>query len=236
MDKCELIYEYEQILLGKKKNFSSILFNNSQFSNPCDKTTVIKKRKDTESNQKNALIIFKYAIEKLLCWTPKEVETYLTYDILEKLKLCPLLQYLYFPPELSKTKDVNYIAHLVYPNIIHVDEKKLCIQAFRKILLSPKSKDFPKDYFLNAEGFIRASICLQYIINNYIMPSNIQQLYSVFSIKDDVDEILDHYKLLQPCYTLFDNPIDYLHYSLPETQRSSFWYNFYKFQYEYLYA
>lgn len=225
-----LIYDYELILLEKKKNFSTLLFHSSITKN--GNSSDFCKQKNTETNQKNALTIIRYAIEKILCWTPMEAKEYLNYDILVKLKLCPLLQYLSFPPELSKSKDFFYIAHLVYPNIIKMDERNLCIASFEKMLKTPNSC-FPKDYFDNTTGLTRAAICLQYAINNYIVPASVKELYELFSKEKQILPILSNYKLSKPCQEFFDKPIDYLDFALPESQKNAFYYHYYCFLVEY---
>lgn len=186
------------------------------------------RRRDTAQNQRTALIIIHYAMEVILDWTPKQVYFYLTYEILEKLHLCPLLQYLNFPPELSRKNDVYYIAHLLYPKIIPIDIKDLCIKNYQRILAND-SLSFPKDYFEHAEGILRAILCLQYALNNYIHARNEFELYEMFADEPRMRVTLKKYKLLEPCDLFFGKPLAYLQYSLPEQQKSQFLYQYFCF-------
>ena len=226
MTNQEIIYEYVQILLEKRRNYSNILFNPEYRTSP--ESLMRGRRRDTEQNQRTALVIIRYAVEEILGWSPKQVYHCLTYEILEKLHLCPLLQYLNFPPELSRKNDVYYIAHLLYPQIFPIDIKDLCIKHYQKILAND-SLSFPKGYFAHAEGLLRAILCLQYALNNYIHAKNEFELYEMFADEPRIRETLKKYKLLEPCDLFFNKPIAYLQYALPEQQKNQFLYQYFCF-------
>ena len=83
-----LLNEYDEILLGKRRKFSSMYFNFSD-----------------STNELMALSVIKYAIEHYLKWKPNEAYNMLTKKVLKQLHLSSLLTYIKFPIELNKIKD-----------------------------------------------------------------------------------------------------------------------------------
>ena len=64
-----LMYEYELILLGKKNSFAPYFFNYN-----------------AEYNEKNALVVIRYAIEDFSFAFPHINESYLSYYIISKVE------------------------------------------------------------------------------------------------------------------------------------------------------
>lgn len=83
----------------------------------------------------------------------------------------------------------------------------------------------PKKYLSGNEGIMRLSVFLQYALEQFIMPlggyKNIAEIYDLFSNVKKAENLLKMYKLYQPYYDMFDQPLDYLHLALPKTQKNN---------------
>lgn len=209
-----LINEYENILLGKKQNFSSFFFEKGEYA-----------------NEQNALLVFKYAFEYYLKWDPLTLRDVLDFETLKKLKLHLLLKYVRFPAELDPEVDLFYIAWKLYPSVINFSQRDLIVRVYDN-LLNGKISKFPKDFFTGSMGIVRAGVCLQHLLSNYMQFGNLEHIYSTFG-KKDIMNTLKKYKLNVVCKDVFDSPVDYLHLSLPKEQQNECYFSYYKFWYLY---
>lgn len=210
MDKKELYVEYEKLLLGKKRNLPGSFWN----QNP------------TVSYQ-NALIIIRYAVEKLLCWTPLDVANALTLEMMHKMKLHVLLKYLDIPAVYESGFDAHYIAHILYPREIPYNHAQATLEIYQRVI-SDEARAYPKRFFHDEEGIQRARICLSYVLRNKLFFSSIEDMYERFASSEGQQILIQFH--LTAAAILFETPIDYLHQSLSETQRNDFLYNYHKFQ------
>lgn len=201
--------EYEDILLGKKKDFS---------------TTYIGK----ENIQDNALCVIRYAFEELLQWSPTTIRDFASLELIKKLHLQRAVNKIEFPPELDPKKDLFYLAWLLYPHTVHHTRRDLALQIYQSVL-DGKLVKFPKNFFLTANGELNASICLQYAINQRLYISDIKELYLFFSNVKNAKAFLEEVRLLTPCMDIYEYPIDMLHNCLPRKQQSEFFYRYAKF-------
>lgn len=240
------IYEYEELLLGNTNSFS-----NQNFSS------------DLQA-QKSAKAILKFAIEKLLRWSPEEMAHRFNQEIIDKMKLKDILPYIPFPVELSRDTDFYYYAYYLYPKQITFDIKQSVIYTYRKILATYLLKDredkynaiknqilkeklkqdsgyqkivdkgnelykFPKEYLNETEGHVRAGICLQYAIKEFFSFKDIVDLYVLFADKKEALNRLDEYKLSSACTDLYASPLDFLHHSLPVSQKDDLLYSYLRY-------
>ena len=206
-----LNYEYEQVLLGNKTSVTNYYFKFGE-----------------SSPQHYALGIIKFAVENYLRWDPITFRDYFTKEVSEKLKLEPFMKYIEFPPELNKSQDYYYLAHLIYPNKVEFSEEALILRTYKDIL-EGKLKKFPKEYLSGSRGMLRAGICLQYMLNTYFAFPSTQAIYEHFASPDGMKD-LKKYRLAPISSEMFNYPIDYVHESLPQDQRDEFWYHYYKFK------
>lgn len=210
----DIIYEYENILLGKRSSFPSAYFSYS-----------------AEQNERMALIVIRYAFDVQLSWNAEYLRDNISYDLCKKLKITPLLKYIRFPSELDPRIDLFYIVWKVYPNKIYYNQREAVINNYKKVL-SKDGRKYPKEYFSGNKGSIRAGICLQYVIENFFNASSIDELYKSFASKG-ICNILKKYKLYNISSDVFDSPIGFLHFALPKNQKNDFLYNFYTFEREF---
>lgn len=78
--------------------------------------------KSVKDKHQMVLIVFRYAIENILKWSPEDTRDNMNGEIIKSMKLDSLYRFMEFPDELSKTKDYFYIAHLLYPTRIKYDK------------------------------------------------------------------------------------------------------------------
>jgi hypothetical protein len=197
----EIMYEYEQFLLGNRKRFSRYYF-----------------KKDALNNENTALSILKYVFETYLRWTPIEVRDCLNEKIIKQYKLETIIKYVNFPPELDKKKDLFYIAWKLYPNTANITSEDLVINVYSKIL-NKERNIFPKDFFVGIEGNERLKICLRYAIENYHPFNSIVEMYDFF-FTNKSNSFLKKYKLKKYITEVFDNPIKAVYEMLPEGQNN----------------
>lgn len=204
------IFEYNEVLIGRKNMVPTYFFGQTE----AEGETV-------------ALRICKYAFDKYLGWSPQKLRDELTYDIIEKLKLKSVIKYISFPPEFDKKKDMFYIVWKLYPQTTDISLRERVLRLYRQILDGEIAK-FPKVYFCGNEGRIKACICLDYMIREYIPFNTIDELYELFA-SPRINSIFHKYRLSSLCKSLFLNPVDYLHTMLPDSQKNYFLFYYYSF-------
>ena len=205
----ETIYEYELLLLGKTKTFSTYYFRYSE-----------------EQNEKIALSVFKYAFDTYLRWTPEQLRNHLTFDILDRLKLTPLLRYIKYPPEADR-EDVFPIVAKLYPGRFKESARDIVSRVYGKVLRGEREK-FPKEFFNGSEGRLRAILCLQLMLNNMPPFTSAQEMYKAFAGPQGI-ALLRKHKLYAVSTGIFEYPIDFLHAAVPKKMRSEYYYHYYRF-------
>lgn len=213
MQTEEIIYEYEQLLMGKKKSIDSDVFCYQGYG-----------------NEVLALSVFRYAIEKVLGWSPNDAYHYLNAEVIQLLKLKMFIRYIEYPPEFDPQKDFFYIVVKLYPTVFKISAKERTLSVYQRLLNKEISK-LPKRFIEGRDGEMRALFCLRYAINNYGHFKNIEDLYRAFAGSEG-RAFLREVRLTQVCNTLFELPIDYLHESFaPEDQdANSFLYSYWRFR------
>ncbi|WP_368189026.1 hypothetical protein [Blautia sp. 1033sp1_1033st1_G9_1033SCRN_220408] len=207
----ELLVEYDDIIIGKRDNFSEMYFN-----------------KENRQNSKNALTVIRYSITKYLRWSKEAVSERMTPELMEKLHLQDLMKYVNFPIEYSREKDYFYLANLIFtPQSLSLRDKTIHIY---EQIIDGKISKYPKDYFSGSDGYVRAGICLQYMVTHFVSFSSINELYSIFASEEGYS-LLKKYKLLTTCRETFETPVDFLHFALPDHQKNNFYYNYYRFKF-----
>lgn len=212
-------------------------YENSLKSPNIEKVAPYYFRGDKKTAQKRAIIVVKYAIEYILYYTPQEAVALLNNEILDKLKLSPIInKYIDFPAGLEGDRKIEYLVHLCYPRQIAFSLKDWAIEVYKNVLNSTgkkgvKKMPFPKDFFNGEYGVNCACVCLQHMIMSKLNVSSVSELYDLFSDTPKINAILKENSLAAACKNLYNNdPISYLHYSLVDEQKDWFLYNYYEFQ------
>ncbi|MBB5198094.1 hypothetical protein [Anaerocolumna cellulosilytica] len=206
-----VIIEYEAILLNQKINISKFFFN-----------------WDSYTNEQLALDVIRYSFKTYLGWSPQEVESKISLSLLKSLKLNEILAYINFPIELDSTLQIKYLAHLLYPEQVKYDARNLVLQIYKDIL-ERRLKRFPKSFLSNTDGILKSNICFLYMLEQNSDFSTIKELYEHFAGSKGI-HTLRKYHLMSICTAFYESPLEFLHTSLPDEQKSNFFYHYYKYK------
>ncbi len=210
-EKCLLI-EYDDIMAGNKKGFSSDHFGKKTSQNCC----------------MNARVVIRYAFDTYLFWDRKTLYDRLDLNLMNLLHLRQPLNYIDFPIEYNKDEDFFYLISLLYdPKSLGIRLRTLHL--YEKILAG-KIQKFPKEYFTGAIGKLRACICLQYAVNLHFPYMSPARLYAEACKKTWIS-FLVKMKLDPICSVLFADPVEFLHASLPTKEKDEFAYHYFRFRY-----
>lgn len=213
--KRNIILEYEEILLGKRKQFTNIDLKNT-----------------STRNHEVLLEVFRYFFDDILCWSPETVERNLTNDLLKKYKLdkfyanCIIFdneangKARFVRKELVKA-DVMQLLKMIYKDRYHIDMYSMIVETYLDVVEGRLAK-FPKNFFsASADGKLKACICLQHAIKMHNQFRNIQELYCVFADRN-ILKLLDIWHLRDVAEQYYDTPIEFLHDALPKDQREEY--------------
>lgn len=214
--EVDLAYTYEQYLLGNNKISKHVYFEAGK-----------------DKSEEIALIMLRYSVENLLKWTPRQMAENFGPEVIKKMKLQNIIDKIEIPSELDPKKDYFYYAHLLYPDKIPYNEKRAILNAFQNLFRldengEPIAKKLKKGFLEGVAGEYRLKICLQYILENEGF-STIKEMYETFS-KPAGNKLLRKYKLEVPARFHFASALDFLHESLPESQKSNFYYTYFKYR------
>lgn len=186
---------------------------------------------DTATRSRVALAVFRHVIENILQWSPDIAFANMSMQLIKDLKLNNEWSNLDLPREIKQFSSAKYVIAMLYPKkfMALFSVETLAIQVYRSSL-EQRRGIFPKNYFLDENGRLKAQVCLRYMLNNYAVYETIECIYREFANTKKIHKLLKSYGLDLPARTLYDNPLDYLHESLSSQQRSELFYNFYRFK------
>lgn len=206
-----LIYEYQNVLLGKSK---------------ASRVPLAVWQNDERYNSDLAeRFLREYVVEKMLGWSPYEMYKKFNRSVIRQLHLSPILGKIILPTEAIR-EDYFVYAHILYPDIIPFDFKSMTILMYNRIL-SGTVKRYPRGFFSDTYGKKRAKLCLRYVLFQKNAFSDSDNLYRQF-IGDAGKKLLESHKLTLAYEYQYEDPIDYLHDSLEPGERDDFIYKFYK--------
>ncbi len=207
------IFEYEQVLLGIRDGF------------------VCSFKGTTSGNQKEVGNIWRYAVTKLLKWTPEQAVKNMTWEIVKLLRLDLTFSGINFNADSSYISDYRFVLQYAFPDQIVFDLKEQSILAYEKaakegIYADDKSVTrLPKNFFIDEFGHERAGFILNYLLNKYMIGSmSIREIYDAFANKSYITKWLREKKFESPLRYLYSSPLEFLHYSLPPQQRDEMYY------------
>jgi hypothetical protein len=205
----ELIYDYERVLLGKKKEVSPHFFVGET------------------AREKRIFELFEYVVKTYLEWDADKASVCLTREHLDMLKLSHLLGYLEYPPEIDEKEDFFYILNKMYPDKVILDFRELAINVYQKVL-DGRLPRFPKGFFDLGRGELRAIYCLEYAINQELFFSSPREGYEFFASPKG-NAFVSKMKIKSPMLMNFNTPLDFYHKSLGDEEKSELWYRYHKF-------
>lgn len=204
MQNLGLILEFESILTKQRTDFSS---------------TYIKK----DAKNEDVVGLLRYVFQDFLNWSADEMILYTTPKLIEELHLERVLKKISYPPELDRTKDLFYLASIVYPDQVHISRQEMVLNIYQKVLDGELHK-FPKNFFMTVRQKNNVYICLRYAISHYLVVHSIEELYDYFTNTRLAAAFLKKVKLWSVCNDYFTSPVQMLHEALPEDQRSGLYY------------
>lgn len=197
-----IFQEYDEVLIGNKRAVSDDFFQYGEIG-----------------NEHVALSVFRYAIEKLLCWSVDDAVRFFNYDTAKLMKLSRLYKYIRLPSDVS-VEDSEYILYLLYPDKVKYDIAKYAIRVYEKVMKGEMK--YPKDYMYSYIGMLRARICFQYSLKrNGKVFETAENYYDFFSSKEGEKYIREN-NLFQLYNGFYATPIEYAHASLPAKDRNKF--------------
>lgn len=182
-----------------------------------------------DQNEKQAIALCRYVFEKVLHWTPEDVRNNITGEIIETLMLKKAYGKFIFPRELSSRSDYWYIAKKCYPEKIHdYTAEDIWKMEYLKVLDNRCGK-FPKNYFSETNGELRAKIFLLHQLESTVQFEDLEEMYTFFANNQRASKYIADCKLKAPLDTLFASPLEYMHESLPAEQKDEFLLKFVEF-------
>ena len=210
VDSWYYLAEYNDILMGKRRSYSSSLMSRDQGAYLCSE-------------------LLRNIFKSYLKWSPQDIRDKLTPEVVKKMKLGPLIKRIPCPPELDRDKELYYVAWHLYPETRNVSTPELVVKLYGDIM-SGKVKKFPSGYFDGNEGFLRARILFLTMVNEYLPPfQSMDALYAFFASAEG-RQCINNYKLVIPLRELYGTSLAYLHDALPVWQKREDLYE--KYQHE----
>ena len=205
-----LIYEYQQVLLGKTKTgrVANELWEDNEIYNHEIAVQFLKE----------------YIIEKLLKWTPREMYAKFDEDIVSRLYLKPILAKIIIPTEATRT-DYFVYAHVLYPDVISFDFLSMTIKMYNRVLAGVV-KRYPRGFFSDHQGRERAIICLRYVLEQKNAFADLENMYRQFT-GENSKKLIENHKLTLALDYQFDTPLQYLDAALYPNERDEFLMTFY---------
>lgn len=189
--------EYNEILIGKRKNFSPQLL-------------------DKDYPEKTAADILRVIFEYYFDWTPVQVRDCLTPEIVTRMKLGSLIRKIPSPDEIIREKELYFVAWYLYPKTRNISEGDLVIQVYHH-LMNGDIQRFPKNYFFSNLGNLRAKMIFKIALKEYILPryafSSMADVYNFFA-SDKVNAVMDECKLSTMIKQKAGLPLNMLHMAL----------------------
>lgn len=241
-DKRALVLSFEDIMVGKKKQFSSYYFSGNA-------------QRDSDI----AIELLRYFFQDIMNWDAQMMEQNVKLEFLKKYKLDKFIHnYIYFVNEpngkvryktpdadendeeadsskstgkkknnktantIKKNKEIDFadiqqLIQYIYKDY-KIDLRAITIAKYDE-LIAGEIKKFPKHFFdINAKGRVKACICLQHAISSHHTFSTIEELYSIFGDKN-ILKLLSQWRLKDVSQQFYKTPLEYLHDALPDENK-----------------
>ncbi len=212
LDERTNIYEYEQLLMGQRNDFQ------------------ISFKGNAVENRVEVGNIWRYAITKLLGWTPQEALKYLTNEIVDALLLNKTFVGLNYDREHTFIADYRFILQYAFPKEIKYDMYAEAIAEYERVAKlgiwkNDKSNyKFPKSFFTDENGPERAKILFRYAVNIYLGDTNPDDRYKFFANKSRATRWINAKKLSKPLKVMYESPLEFYHDAIPFREKDEFLY------------
>ena len=207
-----VLYEYTEILLGQRRNYSINFFHSGS----------------SEEDEENAVKFIRTAVRAFLrCYSLEAAYATVTPALIKRMKLETAMSHIHVPQFVLPGKRTEYrIARVFQPgfNKEHWIAAQLCEGIIQK-----KVTKFPKFYMSDFEGYERAKQCLNYFVRHDMNMALIRicDLYK-FSATPQFNTFLRDRLLQNVRIRFFDSPVEFLHESLSEDCQNDAYYHMYE--------
>lgn len=187
---------------------------------------------DDETNKRIAVELFKHVFENVLNWTPEDVRNNLVYEMIQKMKLTKPYRCIAksFPKGIEARSGTWYLAKACYPDQIKDCELEDIWKMQYMRVRNAKKGRYLTDFFTDADGRLKARICMQYELVNNVRFKDQEEMYDYFADTEKSMELIEAAKLKTPMNIHYENPLEYMHDSLAPDQRSEFLLMFKRFE------
>ncbi len=201
------IYRYEQFIM---RNARFILYGSPSVQ------------------EADAKAVVRYAITKILGWTPKQAYDHITYENIQQMQLDKVAKYISYPKDVDRILDPDYLVSAAFPEI-RFDHQRQIMRIYERIL-DNTYPNFPKKIFDGPDGLRKASYLLNEVLSVSIPSCDVEQLYQLFANEEWAKEFLAKTKLSFVCRKLYASPLDFLHFSLPDGDRDELLYAIWQYK------
>lgn len=214
----ELIMAYDKLFIGITDRLPTVFFS----SNISPQILHLQ-----------AIELFRYAFDHMLHWPPTVVRDYLTMEVINDLKLMPVLRHIIFPEGFIREESLFYIAWLAYPQTANKNIQDVELDIYHKYL-NKEIKKLPTKYFSGKRSVIRACNCLIDRINYYQPFSSADPFYAYeFFVSPGCVPFLGKSRLIKVVMALNTTPLEYFHWAMRNSQRTEILFSYFKFMLQY---
>lgn len=201
-DETIFLYDYTEILLGKKKNYSNNFFSEG-----------------ARENEFNAVQLIRTVTKTFLkCNSLAAARETITPEILRKLKLDTVIPYIRRPKFIPAEDKDAYVLARIYTNNFNVEQ--WTAYNFCRRIRDGTLEKFPKYYMNDAIGKVRAQYCLWYFIMKDYPFSKVIDLYRFASSKE-FETFLKKNHLLSVMLKQYRPPVEFMHDAIPKEHQST---------------
>ena len=204
-----ILYEYTEILLGKRKNYSDNFFDHSD-----------------EENEQNAIEFIRIVAKAFLrCRSIEAARNTINPTVLKTMQLDKIAAFIQVPKNVYILDRTAYMTDRIFTDNFNAEQwiaDHLCMR-----ITSGDLSKFPKHYMRNETGMKRAIYCLRYFLTLEMPSKTIPELYA-FAITPEFRAFLKRHLLLNTCMRIFDSPLEFLHETLDEQYQNTALYELYR--------
>lgn len=213
-DLSIVLYEYTEILMGVRRNYSVNFFESG----------------NKEKDEDNIVRFVRLAVKIFLrCRSPEAAAATVTPTLLKTLKLHTIVNHIQVPRYVLPQEKDQYRLDRIFQDDFN-KEQWIAFHLCEGILNGTVSK-YPKYYMNDYEGYERAKYCLSYFLQKLLPLYRVVDLYR-FSATPEFNSFLRNRLLQNVRMKMFDSPVEYLHESLPPECQNEAYYHMYEALYQ----
>lgn len=196
-DIAIVLYEYSEILMGMRRNYSINFFDSG----------------NREEDEENIVKFVRLAVRIFLrCRNLEAASATVTPELLKKLKLDAIVNHIQVARYVLPANKMQYRLDRIFEKDFD-KEQWIAYQLCEGILNGDVGK-YPKYYMNDYEGYERAKHCLSYYIKKLMPTYRVIDLYR-YSTTPEFNTFLRNRLLQNVRMKLFDTPVEYMHEVLP---------------------